>query len=271
MGRREAESGLMTPPAGPRHLACYCVSTDKQGRSGLGLEAQREVFARQVAAAVGVVIFAFEEVDQTGRISKCGDNGLRTPLHEAANVVLTRTKRPSALQTWGHDLAQRSWFKQAQVAVARKLSVILNRMWRERTPFRPAGTGASRPNPIIKAVVGRTSSSPLERGRRSRAIPTLAATASADANTTLACPNPLQAMMSRQPSTTERTMSPAVPVSHPALDDADYRTPWDTISQATNVRFHPATLEPPTLRSRPSGNRRKRTRCWSAPMRVMGG
>jgi DNA invertase Pin-like site-specific DNA recombinase len=44
-------------------VAYYRVSTDKQGRSGLGLEAQREAVARHAAGAGGTVLAAFEEVE----------------------------------------------------------------------------------------------------------------------------------------------------------------------------------------------------------------
>lgn len=87
--------------------------------------------------------YASGEVDRTGRVSKCGDKGVRTHLYEAANVILTRIKRPSMLQAWGLELARRAGFKKAKVAVARKLSVILHRMWRDGTEFRPAGIAAA--------------------------------------------------------------------------------------------------------------------------------
>jgi len=53
----------MTAPAGPRFVAYYRVSTDKQGRSGLGLEAQRHAVARHAAGCGGSVVAAFEEVE----------------------------------------------------------------------------------------------------------------------------------------------------------------------------------------------------------------
>ncbi|GGJ21690.1 transposase [Neoroseomonas lacus] len=38
--------------------------------------------------------YASGEVDRTGRVSKCGDRSVRTHLYEAANVILTRIRRP---------------------------------------------------------------------------------------------------------------------------------------------------------------------------------
>jgi transposase len=80
------------------------------------------------------------EVDRTGRVSKCGDKGVRTHLYEAANVLLTRIRRPSALREWGLGIARRSGFKKAKVAVARKLAIVLHRMWRDATEFRWTGS-----------------------------------------------------------------------------------------------------------------------------------
>ncbi len=57
----------MTVPAGPRFVAYYRVSTDKQGRSGLGLEAQRAAVVRHAAGCGGAVVAAFEEVESGRR------------------------------------------------------------------------------------------------------------------------------------------------------------------------------------------------------------
>ena len=75
-------------------------------------------------------------MDWTGRISKCGDAMLRTYLFEAAGVLLTRVHKWCALKAWGLRLVKRVGFKKAKIAVARKLAVILHRMWIDETPFR---------------------------------------------------------------------------------------------------------------------------------------
>ncbi len=51
-------------------------------------------------------------------------------------MLLTRIDRFSALKAWGLMIAKRSGFKKAKVAVARKLAVILHRIWRDGTEFR---------------------------------------------------------------------------------------------------------------------------------------
>src|SRR5271166_746162 len=79
--------------------------------------------------------YASGEIDWTGRISKCGDAMLRSYLYEAANVLLTRNPKWSALKAWGLRLAKRSGLRKAKVAVARKLAVILHRMWVDGTEF----------------------------------------------------------------------------------------------------------------------------------------
>jgi len=76
------------------------------------------------------------EVDRTGRISKVGDAMVRTALFEAATVLLTRTTRFSALKAWALRVASSQGLKKAWVALARKLAVVLHRMWIDGTTFR---------------------------------------------------------------------------------------------------------------------------------------
>jgi len=75
------------------------------------------------------------ETDVTGGISRVGDEMVRTVLYEAANVLLSRVTRFSALKRWGLEIAKRRGLKRAKVAVARKLAVILHRMWIDGTTF----------------------------------------------------------------------------------------------------------------------------------------
>jgi len=76
------------------------------------------------------------EIDVTGSISKVGDRMVRTALYEAASVMLTRTVRMSPLKSWAMAVAKRRGAKKARVALARKLGVILHRMWVDGTSFR---------------------------------------------------------------------------------------------------------------------------------------
>jgi hypothetical protein len=55
-------------------------------------------------------------------------------------VLLTRVAKWSALKAWGIRLAKRSGLRKAKVAVARKLAVILHRMWIEGTEFKWSST-----------------------------------------------------------------------------------------------------------------------------------
>jgi len=75
------------------------------------------------------------EMDTTGHVSRWGDRLLRAYLFEAASVLLHRTKRWCALKAWGLRLAKRNGIKKAQVAVARKLAVILHCIWVDVTSF----------------------------------------------------------------------------------------------------------------------------------------
>lgn len=76
------------------------------------------------------------ERDYKGRISGAGDPMLRRALYEAANVLLGRVKRPCAIRDWGLRLAETKGAKRARVAVARKLAVLLHRLWLSETDFR---------------------------------------------------------------------------------------------------------------------------------------
>jgi Transposase IS116/IS110/IS902 family/Isochorismatase family len=86
------------------------------------------------------------ETDDDGGVSKCGDTMLRAMLYEAAQSMLTHSKTWSWLKAWGMRVAQRRGMRRATVAVARRLAVILHRMWVDGTDFRWSnGSGAVAP------------------------------------------------------------------------------------------------------------------------------
>ena len=120
---------MTAPGIGPITALCYLATID---------DPTRFKKSSSVGAYAGLTArrYASGEVDWTGRISKCGDKMLRSYLYEAANVLLTRIAKWSALKAWGIRLAKRSGLRKAKVAVARKLAVILHRMWIEGTEFR---------------------------------------------------------------------------------------------------------------------------------------
>jgi transposase len=93
--------------------------------------------SRSVGAHFGLTPKRYQsgETDVAGRISKVGDAGVRTMLYEAANVILTRPVRGSALKSWAARLAARAGMRKAKVALARKLAVVLHRMLADGTPF----------------------------------------------------------------------------------------------------------------------------------------
>ncbi len=124
----QSRTFMTVPGVGPMTALAYLSGIDDPARFRR---------SRTVGAYLGLTPrrHASGEVDWTGRISKCGDTMLRTYLFEAANVVLTRTKQTCSLKKWGMAIAARSGGKKARVAIARKLAVILHRMWRDGTQF----------------------------------------------------------------------------------------------------------------------------------------
>jgi len=77
------------------------------------------------------------ETDIEGRISKIGDEQVRSALYEAAHVILSQPVKPSGLKAWAKSVASRAGPKKAKVALARRLAVVLHRMLADQTPFNP--------------------------------------------------------------------------------------------------------------------------------------
>src|SRR5436189_3208868 len=75
------------------------------------------------------------ERDRPGAISRCGDEMMRVMLYEAAQSML-RSNRWSWLKAWAMQVARRCGMKKAIVALARRLAVIMHRIWVDGTVFR---------------------------------------------------------------------------------------------------------------------------------------
>jgi hypothetical protein len=60
---------------------------------------------------------------------------VRTALYQAANVLLHHG-RWSSLKSWAMRIAKRGSVKAAKVALARRLAVVMHRMWTDGTDFR---------------------------------------------------------------------------------------------------------------------------------------
>jgi len=73
-------------------------------------------------------------------ITKAGNKYLRNLLVECANHILGPFGRDSALRRWGLHLMARGGKnarKKALVAVARKLAILLHKLWVTREPYSP--------------------------------------------------------------------------------------------------------------------------------------
>jgi transposase len=92
---------------------------------------------RDIGAYLGLTERRYQSADtDVGLgISKQGDAMARHYLYEAANVLLTSVRKPSALRNWGLKLMKTIGPKRARVAVARKLAVLLGRIWKDGTHF----------------------------------------------------------------------------------------------------------------------------------------
>ncbi|MGL6159290.1 IS110 family transposase [Microbulbifer sp.] len=115
------------PGVGPMISVLYRATIDDPGRFQRGEE---------VADYLGLApsISQSGETEYRGRITKEGDNQLRWHLVEGAHVLLTKGK-DCALKRWGLALETRKGSAKAKVAVARKLAILLWRLWKQGESF----------------------------------------------------------------------------------------------------------------------------------------
>jgi transposase len=120
---------MSVPGVGPITALAFRATIDRPERFSR---------SRNVGAHLGLTPARYQsgETDIQGKVSRCGDELTRTALYEAAHRLLVRSKKWSNLRAWGMNVAERRGMSRARVAVARKLAVILHRMWLDVTEFR---------------------------------------------------------------------------------------------------------------------------------------
>ncbi|ANY79306.1 transposase (plasmid) [Microvirga ossetica] len=122
---------LMTiPGVGPVVALAYASTIDVPARFRN---------SKAVGASLGLtpVLHQSGESNRIGRVSLCGDGMMRTLLYEAAQVMLTNVHvKWSWLKAWAMNIAKRRGGRKAIVALARRLGVIMHRIWSDGTVFR---------------------------------------------------------------------------------------------------------------------------------------
>ena len=124
---------MTTPGVGPVVALTYRATVDVPARFRK---------SKSVGAVFGLTCAKYQsgkyqsgEIDRSGSISRCGDEMMRVMLYEAAQSML-RSKKWSWLKGWAMQIARRRGMKKAIVALARRLAVIMHRIWVDGTEFR---------------------------------------------------------------------------------------------------------------------------------------
>ena len=120
---------MTTPGVGPVVALTFRATVDVPSRFNN---------SKAVGAALGLTPRRYQsgDIDRMGGISKSGDAMMREMLFEAALVLMTHSRKWSWLKAWGMKIARHRGMKRAIVAVARRLAVIMHRMWVDGTEFR---------------------------------------------------------------------------------------------------------------------------------------
>ncbi len=120
---------ITTPGVGPVVALTYRATVDVPARFRK---------SKSVGAVFGLTCSKYQsgEIDRSGRISRCGDEMMRTMLYEAAQTILMHSAKWSWLKAWAMKIARHRGRKKAIVALARRLAVIMHRIWVDGTEFR---------------------------------------------------------------------------------------------------------------------------------------
>jgi transposase len=120
---------MSVPGVGPLVALTYASGVDEPARF-------RD--ARTVGAHFGLTPRRFQsgEMDWSGRISRAGDAAVRRALYQAANVLIHHSRGWCALKSWAVRLAGRRGLGRAKVALARKLAVVMHKLWTTGETYR---------------------------------------------------------------------------------------------------------------------------------------
>ena len=99
---------------------------------------QRFARSRDVGVHLGLTPRSYRSgrIDRKGRISRCGDAQARAALYMAARSIMQARTRTTSLKTWGSGVIAARGYSKGVIAVARKLAVVLHRMWIAGEAFR---------------------------------------------------------------------------------------------------------------------------------------
>ena len=120
---------MTTPGVGPVVALTYRATVDVPARFRK---------SKSVGAVFGLTPSRYQsgEINRPGAISRCGDEMMRVMLYEAAHIMLVRLAKWSWLKAWAMQIARHRGMKKAIVALARRLAVIMHRIWVDGTEFR---------------------------------------------------------------------------------------------------------------------------------------
>jgi len=121
---------LMTAPGvGPIIAVTYRSVIDEPGRF---------VKSRTVGAHLGLTPKTYQSGGKDTRraISRFGDRGCRSAMFSAATSILNPRTRTHPLREWAVAIMERAGRMKATVALARRLAIILHRMWVDGADYR---------------------------------------------------------------------------------------------------------------------------------------
>lgn len=132
---RVCERLMTVPGVGPLTALTYRAVIDDPARFAR---------SRSVAAHLGLTPATRQSgrMSRRGRITRSGDGDLRRALFNAARAVMSPRTGANPLRRWAQAIGERRGKLKAIIALARRLAVLLHRLWVDETEFRPEASAA---------------------------------------------------------------------------------------------------------------------------------